>query len=65
MRMVDPQSTVWLAIGPHIEKRIEFFKKQLCGGAVKHEEGKDSENRARLHELEKLVSDLTTEKTNV
>ena len=62
MRKVDPSSSIWMVIAPHIEARMDWLKNQLCGGTVKHEEGKDSENRARLKELEKLVSDLTTEK---
>lgn len=62
MRKIDPSLSAWLVIGPHIEARMAFLKDQLCGGSVAHEEKADTENRARLRELQKLVTDLTTEK---
>lgn len=64
MRKVDPTSTVWQVIGPHIEERMKALRDRICGGNVRHEEGSDAENRARLRELEKLVTDLTKEPTN-
>ncbi len=62
--MIDKSSLTWGEVTKYINGRKSELQEQIYGGTIRHDPGKDDENRARLRELDRLVTQLTKEKTN-
>jgi hypothetical protein len=57
--MIDKSSLTWGEVTKYIAARNLELQKQICGGTVNHEPGRDDENRARLRELDRLIANFT------
>lgn len=60
---MNTNSQDWLDITAHINKRVEVLSKELCNEGFDHTLEKDAARRARIAELNLMVSTFTKKPT--
>ena len=61
---MNTNSQDWLDVTAHINKRVDVLSKELCSEGFDHTPEKDAARRAKIAELNLLVSTFTKKPEN-